>query len=208
MRRIAKCLGITTLVFYPATHLNGQNSICSTFFDKGIYDEHSTYTSLQSFQYAQATICSDRSMTREQASTHTFGSGGNYLGIISGFMDAGDSNQSFEYQRDKFCSMNLNSSTASDVVLSKSKTISKELMDTAKIVCAPEEGFHPLITPSPALDSFAINLHYITQGESTIRVNSVQTSSEDVHCGSFPRDFLAGDSILCTKPPEKLYSSR
>lgn len=50
--------------------------ICRDLLAQGYYDESSTFTSLQSYRYIQHLICSDSTLTYQQASQRKFDSRG------------------------------------------------------------------------------------------------------------------------------------
>src|SRR5262249_6707600 len=106
--------------------------VCKDLFAQGYFDENHTFSDRQSFKYIQATICSDTSLTRQQSDDRSLGSGGSYYAVITGFLNVGDQQKSFEQQRSIFCSMNLDTSTENTAFVRSSRAVSQAATSVMK----------------------------------------------------------------------------
>lgn len=185
-----------------SVQLVGQDDICADLFKQGYYDVHHLFTDQRNFQYLQDVICSDTTLTKQQADSKTFASGGTYTQAISGFLNAADQQKSFEEQRTLFCGMHLDTSTASSQMVTYTRTISKAATDTMK-ACFERSGFHAAVVPSRNLGAFTIKMKNVSEGDSSITVENI-SHSEAITCNiNTPHHFNSTATIGCTKAPDK-----
>lgn len=175
---------------------------CKDLFTQGYYDEHQTLSDRQSFKYVQATICSDTSLTRGQADDRSLGSGGSYYAVMTGFLNVGDKQKSFEEQRRIFCSMNLDTSTENASFIQTSRVVSQAATAVMKS-CFDSQGFHAAIVPSRNPESFAIRMTYHGGGVTDILVNKI-SANPAISCDTPNNTTVHSDAIIiCSKPADK-----
>jgi hypothetical protein len=142
-------------------------------------------------------------MTRQQAESKALGSGATYMAAISGFLNAGDQQKGFEEQRTIFCNMNLDTSSTSSSAFAYSKVVSAAFMSMLD-ECFKRQGFHAALVPGVTLDSFAIKMSYVGDGNTDIDVGEITSAPNVITCRkALPVVVHSGASIICDKPEEK-----
>jgi hypothetical protein len=159
-------------VLLIAKQLAAQQDVCANLFAQGYYDEQQTFSDQRSFKYVQATICSDTTLTKDQADNRYLGSGGSYYAVITGFLNVGDQQKSFEQQRQIFCSMNLDTATASANFIATSRVVSQAATSVMKSRF-DSQGFHAAIVPSKNPAAFAIKMAYHGDGNTDIHIDNI-----------------------------------
>lgn len=175
--------------------------VCADLFKQGYYDEHHTFSDQRSFKYVQATICSDTTLTKQQAQDRSLGSGGSYYAVITGFLNLGDQQKSFEEQRSIFCSMTLDTASANAVFIQTSRTVSQAAAAVMKS-CFDRQGFHAVIIPSRNPGSFAIQAVFVPyngEGDTDIHIRKL-CGNPAVTCDTTNNSVVhSGANILCSK---------
>lgn len=187
--------------------LAGQE-VCSSLLKNGYYDQFNTFSDRQRFQYIKDVVCRDQSMTKEQAMERKLDSGGSYYEVISGFLNLSEQNQSFQTQFEHFCHMSLDTSTASDLLITHTRTVSHDFMEMVKTCFDGQtSGYHAIFTPAGNLDGFTIqmiNKGSNGQGDTTITVKGIVGAGQPVSCAPSPNGtFLSGTTFNCTKSADK-----
>ncbi len=140
-------------------------------------------------------------MTREQADDKSLGSGGSYYAVITGFLDVGDKQKTFEEQRRIFCSMNLDTSTHLALFTQSSRVISQAATAVMKS-CFDSQGFHAAIVPSRNPESFAIRMTYKGDGVTDILINKI-SAHPAITCDTPDNTTVhSGANIICQKPAD------
>jgi hypothetical protein len=202
MYRRSNALLSVLLVLLLAKQLAAQQEVCLNLFAQGYYDEQQTFSDQRSFKYVQATICSDTTLTKQQADDRSLGSGGSYFAVITGFLDVGDKQKSFEEQRTIFCSMNLDTSTANASLIQTSRVVSQAATAVMKS-CFNSQGFHAAIVPSKNPASFAIRMTYNGTGVTDIP-NVKISGNPNITCDTPNGTTVhSGANIICTKDADK-----
>jgi hypothetical protein len=176
--------------------------ICKNLFDQGYYDVHSTFDDRQNFHYIQSTICSDTTLTKDQADQRTFASGGTYMQAISGFLNLGDQHKSFEEQRTIFCSMSLDTATASSTAIQYSRVVSQAAAATIK-ACLEMPGFHAVVVPSTNHQAFTIEMKNVQGGNPSITVTKLHLSAGQCDLKQLPANLKSSEGHIACSKPEK-----
>jgi hypothetical protein len=176
--------------------------VCADLFKQGYYDQHNTFSDQRSFKYVQATICSDTTLTKQQSQDRNLGSGGSYYQVITGFLNLGDQQKSFEEQRSIFCSMTLDTASANAVFIQTSRTVSQAATSVMK-TCLERQGFHAAIVPSRNPASFAILTTYHGDGVTDIHIDKI-SANPAITC-DLPANSVvhSGANILCGKDADQ-----
>lgn len=180
--------------------------VCVDILKQGYYDKNNTFTSEDDFRFVQAIICSDTTLTAQQAKERSLGSGGTYEAVISGFLNLSDKDSTFETRRNKFCSLNAETASSSSVFSQMSKTVSASAMAMVSECLKHAAGFAAVITPNVGLDGFLIQFHYRPpndEGDASIIVKEIVSSPAVLTCVPTPVTKLSGDYMSCSKPPER-----
>jgi hypothetical protein len=201
-RHYSALLSLFLIVVVPKQVAAQTAEVCANLFAQGYYDEHQTFSDRRNFKYVQSIICSDTKLTRDQAAQRSLDTGGTYLQAITGFENYNDSQKSFEEQRSRFCSMNLDTATASDSFIQKTRIVSQAATDVMK-ACLELPGFHAAIVPSRNPESFGIYMTNNGQGKNQINVNDIEGNPSVTCKPSPPVTMYSGQTILCSKPAEQ-----
>jgi len=190
-------------VLLLAKQLAAQQEVCANLFAQGYYDEHQTFSDQRSFKYVQSTICSDTTLTKEQSDDRSLGSGGSYYAVITGFLNVGDKQKSFEQQRQIFCSMNLDTATASAGYIATSRVVSQAATSVMKS-CFDSHGFHAAIVPSKNPAAFAIKVAYHGDGNTDILIDNISGNPTKISCNVPTNKIVhSGTNVSCSKDADQ-----
>jgi hypothetical protein len=197
-RRCSALLSLFLIVLVAKQVAAQDPNVCANLFGQGYYDFYQTFSDQRSFKYVQSIICSDTTLTKQQAAERSLGSGGNYLDVITGYENYGDSQKSFEEQRARYCSMTFDAATASDSRIQTTRKISLAATDVMKH-CFDSQGFHAAIVPSRNLASFAIFMTYNGYGVTDIKIDKISANPKITCDTDNGTTVHSGANVICSK---------